>query len=139
MNDDHTKLLAEFRVLADTVLSRIEPIVAQMAEGRTNASADLEPSEGLPAFSGCSWCPVCALAALMRGEHHELLAILAGHAAVLLALLRELLDEFLGDGRTASDEKPDGGPGGGVPTPDGTSSAKSRSSAFVPITVTVKR
>ncbi|RZL23989.1 MULTISPECIES: hypothetical protein [Rhodococcus] len=138
MNDDHTKLLAEFRVLADSVLSRIEPIVAQMAEGRTNAAADLETSEELPAFSGCSWCPVCAVAALMRGEHHELLAILAGHAAVLLVLLRELLDEFLG-GRAPSDGKTDGGPGGGAPTPDGTSSPKPRSPAFVPITVTVKR
>lgn len=97
MNDDHTKLLAEFRVLAETVLSRIEPIVAQMAEGRTNVSADVESSEELPAFSGCSWCPVCALAALMRGEHHELLAVLAGHVAVILALLRELLDEFSAD------------------------------------------
>ena len=134
MNDDHTKLLAEFRVLAETVLSRIEPVVAQMAEGRTNVSADVESSEELPAFSGCSWCPVCALAALMRGEHHELLAVLAGHVAVILALLRELLDEFFG-----GQGKPDGGPDGGVPTPDGTAPAKSRPSSFVPITVTVKR
>ncbi|MFE4502329.1 hypothetical protein ACFRFQ_20965 [Rhodococcus sp. NPDC056743] len=138
MNDDHTKLLAEFRVLAETVLSRVEPIVAQMAEGRTNTSTDLESSEELPAFSGCSWCPVCALAALMRGEHHELLAVLAGHVAVLLAVLRELLDEFFG-GQGKPGGHPDGGPDGGVPAPDGTAQAKSRSSSFVPITVTVKR
>ncbi len=130
MNDDHTKLIADFRELADSVLTRIEPIVAQMAQGRTNAAPDLETSAELPVFSGCSWCPVCALAALMRGEHHELLAILAGYAGVLLALLRELLDEFLG-GRDPSDGKPDGSPGSGAPAP--------RSPAFVPITVTVKR
>lgn len=81
-------------------------------------------------FTGCSWCPVCALAALVRGEHHELLAFLAGQAAAFLALLREILDEFLG-GPSGPDRGPDGGP----TTPG---AERTRTAAFVPINVTVK-
>ncbi|WP_185993449.1 hypothetical protein [Rhodococcus sp. KBS0724] len=79
----------------DTVLEG--PILATFTEGQQRADrTSTTSSEELPAFSGCSWCPVCALAAAIRGEHHELLAGLAGHVANLLALLREFLDKILG-------------------------------------------
>jgi hypothetical protein len=133
MNEDHTRLLAEFRVLADSVLARVEPMLAQLAEGRASGPEDGQNPAELPAFGGCSWCPVCAIAALVRGEHHELLAFLAGQAAVLLALLRELLDEFLG-----GHNGPDSGPDGGASAADDSAKAEPRASAFVPITVTVK-
>lgn len=134
MNNDHTRLLAEFRLLADSVLARIEPILAEYAE-RPQSCEGQAPSSEVPDFSGCSWCPVCALAAAIRGEHHELLAVLAGHAATLLALLRQLLDEFLG----GSDGTPGGGQDGKGSTEDVSGDGPPRPSAFVPINVTVKR
>lgn len=137
--DDHTKLLAEFRMLADSVLARVEPMLASFAEGQQRADRTSTSSEELPAFSGCSWCPVCALSAAIRGEHHELLAVLAGHAATLLALLREFLDKILGGRDDGQGNGPEGGLDGVVRTPDGPASRQSRPSVFVPIDVTVRR
>jgi hypothetical protein len=138
--DDHAKLLAELRLLTDSVLARVEPMLATFAEGQQRADrTSTTSSEELPAFSGCSWCPVCALAAAIRGEHHELLAVLAGHAATLLALLRVFLDKILGGRDGGQGSGPEGGPDGAVPTPDGPASKQPRPSAFLPIDVTVQR
>lgn len=136
MNDDHIRLLAEFRMLADSVLSRVEPILAEFAEGQSTAPDKRTAPDDRPVFGGCSWCPVCALAALLRGEHHELLAVLAGQAAVFLALLREFLDEFFG--ARIGDGDGDGGPEGGAPHPANPAAEQPRASTFVPINVTVK-
>lgn len=100
MSEEHERLVAEFRALADTVLTRLEPVLQKAAAATADVAGDSASADTQPVFTGCSWCPVCALAALVRGEHHELLAFLAGHAAAFLALLREILDEFLG-GRPA--------------------------------------
>ncbi|MBT2275869.1 hypothetical protein J7E69_31250 [Rhodococcus enclensis] len=144
-----TELLEECRVLADSVFTRVEPIIAGFAEGLQRAGRTSTPSDEPSSFDGCSRCPVCALAAAIRGERHELLIVLAEHAVTLPALLRELLDEFLGGldngRRSESDDNPDGA----RPAPDGSVayaarnsdgvSGRPRPSAFVPIDVTVRR
>lgn len=96
MSEEHERLVAEFRALAETVLTRLEPVLQKAAAATADVASDSASTDTQPVFTGCSWCPVCALAALVRGEHHELLAFLAGQAAAFLALLREILDEFLG-------------------------------------------
>ncbi|MDV6275450.1 hypothetical protein R3Q06_18300 [Rhodococcus erythropolis] len=135
MSEEHERLVAEFRALADTVLTRLEPMLqkasaAPPASTTTDLGGEPGSADTQPVFSGCSWCPVCALAALVRGEHHELLAFLAGQAAAFLALLREILDEFLG-----GPSSPDRGPDSGATTPG---AGRTRTAAFVPINVTVK-
>lgn len=130
MSEEHERLVAEFRALAETVLTRLEPVLLKAAAATADVASDSASADTQPVFTGCSWCPVCALAALVRGEHHELLAFLAGQAAVFLALLREILDEFLG-GPSSPDRGPDGGP-----TAPG--AERTRTAAFVPINVTVK-
>ncbi|MCD2104811.1 MAG: hypothetical protein U5O16_19210 [Rhodococcus sp. (in: high G+C Gram-positive bacteria)] len=130
MSEEHERLVAEFRALAETVLTRLEPVLQKAAAASTAATDDPGSADTQPVFSGCSWCPVCALAALVRGEHHELLAFLAGQAAAFLALLREILDEFLG-----APSGPDRGPDSGPTTPG---AERTRTAAFVPINVTVK-
>ncbi|UJC81811.1 hypothetical protein D4768_17045 [Rhodococcus erythropolis] len=130
MSEEHERLVAEFRALAETVLTRLEPVLLNAAAATADVASDSASADTQPVFTGCSWCPVCALAALVRGEHHELLAFLAGQAAVFLALLREILDEFLG-GASGPDRGPDSGP-----TAPG--AERTRTAAFVPINVTVK-
>ncbi|WP_054813287.1 hypothetical protein [Nocardia arizonensis] len=68
----------ELKLLAETVLERVEPVLRHAAEGGTE-------------WSSCSWCPVCAAAALVRGEHHEVMAAIADHGTAIVTVLREAL------------------------------------------------
>jgi|GEM_PF-3764628 hypothetical protein len=80
---EHEAHLGEFaeelRLLVETVLERVEPVLRRAAaDGRTE-------------WGGCSWCPVCAAAALARGEHHDVVAAIAGHGTAIVTVLREAL------------------------------------------------
>lgn len=75
--EDLRKLAAELRVLAAAALEQFEPILRRAASGDQQE------------WNGCSWCPVCAALALLRGEHHDLLAILAEHGVSIVTVLRE--------------------------------------------------
>ena len=63
------------------------------------------------------WCPVCALAALVNGEQHPLLTVIAEHSVALLTLIRTMA----GDGSTqrGPDEPP-------TPDDDGPDAARPR-------------
>ncbi|MGW1739141.1 hypothetical protein ACWCPQ_10050 [Nocardia sp. NPDC001965] len=69
----------ELRLLAEAVLERVEPVLRDAA------------AEGQPEWNNCTWCPVCAAAALVRGEHHEVLATVAAHGTAIVTVLREAL------------------------------------------------
>ncbi|MET8799689.1 hypothetical protein ABZV91_25245 [Nocardia sp. NPDC004568] len=69
----------ELRLLAEAVLERVEPVLREAA------------AEGQPEWSNCTWCPLCAAAALVRGEHHEVLATVAAHGTAIVTVLREAL------------------------------------------------
>lgn len=73
----------ELKLLTRSVVDRLEPLVAQVAETQQN---------GPYQRTGCAWCPVCALIALSRGENHELLGYIASHGASLLSFVRALLE-----------------------------------------------
>jgi len=143
MSNDYDALLADLRVLADTVLDRVDGAVQQILAadaGHTGAGHtrtgddDTRPETAAGANgaapTGCSWCPVCAVAALIRGENHELLTKLAAQLAALIAVLRELLARYLpapaGPAGPAGDEGP--------PPPE----PPDRGGGFVPITVTLR-
>ncbi|MGF7124501.1 hypothetical protein [Rhodococcus sp. BE178] len=137
MTGDHAELAAELKALAETVLDRLEPILqkaaaARSGEGAADAAAAVADTAGAgtgaqPACSSCSWCPLCALAALVRGEQHDLVTLLAGQGAVLLAVLREVLDDH---DRAAT---------GTADAPTATApSGPFTSHKFVPIDVTIK-
>lgn len=69
----------ELRLLAEAVLERVEPVLRRTAaDGRTE-------------WSSCSWCPVCAAAAIVRGEHHDVVAAIAEHGTAIVTVLREAL------------------------------------------------
>jgi len=121
---EHAEMVAELKALAETVLERIEPILQKAARGaEAAAESDGPESAGQTGCSSCSWCPLCALAALIRGEQHDLVTAVAGHASALLAVLREVLD---GQQDAAAARA------GQVPEPT------EQASAFVPIHITIK-
>lgn len=102
-DDSFNDLTYELRALAETLLERVEPALRR-------AAADDR------AWDSCSWCPLCAAAALLRGEHHDVAAALAQHGTAVVTVLREALagapvdpvDPHVRDGAGAPD--PDPGP-----------------------------
>ncbi|WP_433663411.1 hypothetical protein ACQPW1_15535 [Nocardia sp. CA-128927] len=76
--DGLAEFAAELKLLAEAVLERVEPVLRQAADGQVE-------------WSSCSWCPVCAAAALMRGQHHDVLQAVAEHGTALVTVLREAL------------------------------------------------
>ena len=69
----------ELREFPSALVSAAAPLVAQIAPGP-------EAPE-----SSCTWCPVCALVALSRGEQHPLLTALGSRGVTLLTVLRDLI------------------------------------------------
>lgn len=79
MSAGHPDLGPELRQFAQAILDRLDP--ALRAAGARGASG------------GCQqvWCPVCALAALVTGEQHPLLMVIAEHSAALLTVIRAMV------------------------------------------------
>ncbi|HEX2214226.1 MAG TPA: hypothetical protein VHH12_12425 [Mycobacterium sp.] len=112
MTGPHPDIGPELRQLAQTILDKLDPAV-RMAAARATAGGQGQCRQ--------VWCPVCALAALVAGEQHPLLTVVAEHSVALLAVIKAVLEGPEGRGTTAPDEPPDGppppGPGGDEPPP----------------------
>jgi hypothetical protein len=105
VNGSHPEIGPELRQLAQAILDRLDPAV------RLAAARALSGGAGK-----CQqvWCPVCALAALVAGEQHPLLTVIADHSVALLTVIRAIIDQS--DGVPPHDQPPDGPP---PPPPDG--------------------
>lgn len=112
MSGPHPDIGPELRQLAQAVLDKLDPAV------RWTAARALSSGAGK-----CQqvYCPVCALAALVAGEQHPLLAIVAEHSVALLTVIRAVVDGPDGAGSRGPDGPPDGPPSpppaGGEPSP----------------------
>lgn len=73
-------VVAELRLLTEAVLDRLGPWLDAAAAGEVGAAA------------GCGWCPLCALAAALRGERPELSRRLAEQGVGVLLALRSVLE-----------------------------------------------
>lgn len=96
-------LAAELRALADVLIDRVDPWLSSLAA----------PGEGP---GSCSWCPVCALVAALRGDRPELARRLAEQGGGLLNAVRLLVAEHGGAQHARHTEpgpagQPPGGPG----------------------------
>ena len=106
MTGPHTDFSPELRALARTILDRLDPPIraaAAVATGRTDAPGKCQQV----------WCPVCALAALVSGEQHPLLTVIAEHSVGLLTVVRAIVDgveSSQGPDRPPPDEPPPPGP-----------------------------
>ncbi|WP_102142740.1 hypothetical protein [Mycobacterium hubeiense] len=83
MSGAHSEIGPELRQLAQTILDRLDPAVR-------SAAAFAASGDG-PGKCQQVWCPVCALAALVSGEQHPLLDVIAEHSVSLLEVIRAVL------------------------------------------------
>ena len=81
----HSDITPELRQLAYSILDRLDPAVRGLA-ARAQAGGAGKCEQ--------VWCPVCALAALIAGEEHPLLNVVAEHSVALLALVEAMLHNF---------------------------------------------
>ncbi|ORB48113.1 hypothetical protein BST43_25280, partial [Mycobacteroides saopaulense] len=88
MTGTHPELGPELRALAASILDKLDPALRQAAR----APAD----GGVPGKCDQLFCPVCALAALIEGEHHPLLATIAEHSLALVMVVRAMLEAEAG-------------------------------------------
>lgn len=128
MNGAHPDLGPELRRLAQALLNQIDPAVRSTAALAAGAAADSGPGK-------CQqvWCPVCALAALISGEQHPLVTVIAEHSVALLDVIRAIVDDVERTQQAPADDA-----SGGI-TPSGSgpddTAVKSR---YQPIPVTVE-
>jgi len=112
--------------LAQAILERLEPTVRLAAARATSGS------EGK-----CQqvWCPVCALAAVVAGEQHPLLSVIAEHSVALLAVVRAMADAMdAGQGDATGGTEPPTEPTGPGPDDDPPPSGPGRYQ-HIPVTV----
>ncbi len=107
MSGSHSDIGPELRQLAQSILDRLDPAV-RLAAARAQA--------GGPGKCEQVWCPVCALAALISGEQHPLLNVLAEHSVALLTVVKAMIDNL--DSAGTPPPQPDGPPPQGQPPPE---------------------
>ncbi|BBY60468.1 hypothetical protein [Mycolicibacterium sarraceniae] len=108
MNGPHPDLGPELRALAQAILDRLDPAVR--AGAAMTAGAAPGPCQQV-------WCPVCALAALVNGEQHPLLTVVAEHSVALVTMIRAMVAED-GLGEPGPDNPGPDNPGPDNPGPD---------------------
>jgi hypothetical protein len=125
MTGVHPDIGPELRKIAQTILDGIDPAVRMAATRASGGGVGTGKCQQL-------WCPVCALAALVTGEQHPLLTVIAERSVMLLAVIRTIIEDVNG---SVTPPPPDGPPRGGVAAGAPTEApAKSR---YQPIAVTV--
>jgi hypothetical protein len=105
----HPDIGPELRQLAQTILDRLDPAVRAAAAAAQGGDA--------PGKCQQVWCPVCALAALVTGEQHPLLTVIAEHSVSLMTMIRAMVQDI-----EREQPPPDGGggaPEGGEEPPPG--------------------
>ncbi|MEU0498378.1 hypothetical protein [Mycobacterium sp. NPDC006124] len=98
MSDFHADLAPELRQLAQTILDRLDPAVRAAAARATSGS---------PGQCQQVWCPVCALAALVSGEQHPMLNVIAEHSVALLSVVRAMTDAMADSAAGPTEPGPD--------------------------------
>jgi hypothetical protein len=122
MTGVHPDIGPELRKLAQKILDQIDPAVRLATSMAVGDGAGTGKCQQV-------WCPVCALAAVVSGDEHPLLTVIAEHSVALLAVIRAIVDQV--DQTTP----PDGPPGGGV-EPE-TAADPRPTTRYQPISVTV--
>jgi len=120
MSEGHTDLGPELKALAQTILDRIDPAVRAAAAAAAGADG--------PGKCQQVWCPVCALAALVSGEQHPLLSVIAEHSVALLTVVRAMVSDI----EATPGRRP---PPPDEPPPDGPPTSGPSRYQHIPVTV----
>ena len=86
MSEQHSDIPPELRQLAQAILDKLDPAVRMAAARASAEGAGPGPCQQV-------WCPVCALAALVNGEQHPLLSVVAEHSVALLTVIRAMVGD----------------------------------------------
>lgn len=84
MTSPHGDIGPELRRLAQAILDRLDPALQAAASAAAGRN-------GGPGRCQQVWCPVCALAALINGEQHPLLTVVAQHSVSLMAVISAMV------------------------------------------------
>ena len=128
MTGVHPDIGPELRKLAQKILDQIDPAVrlaASMAVGDGAGTGKCQQG----------WCPVCALAAVISGDEHPLLTVIAEHSVSLLSVIRAIVDQVDQTTPAPPTPPPDGPPGGGA-EPEAAADPRP-TTRYQPISVTV--
>jgi hypothetical protein len=107
----HSDVAPELRQLAQAILDQLDPAV-RFAAARAATGGEGKCQQ--------VWCPVCALAALVTGEQHPLLTVVAEHSVALLAVVRAMVDALEPPDQDGTPEPPTSPSGpSGDPPPSG--------------------
>src|ERR1700755_1843639 len=98
----HPDIGPELRKLAQSILDGIDPAVRLAATRALGDGAGTGKCQQV-------WCPVCALAAVVTGEEHPLLTVIAAHSVARWAPIGATADKIDGP-----PPPPDGPPAGGA-------------------------
>ena len=124
----HSDLGPELRQLAQAILDRLDPAVRAAAAKATDSLRGRGRCEQV-------WCPVCALAALVTGEQHPLLTVVAEHSVALMTVIRTMAtDPQSPSAEPADGDVPDSADG--AVAPDGNGAGNGRYQQ-IPIVVEV--
>jgi hypothetical protein len=126
MTGSHPDIGPELRQLAQTILDRLDPAV-RLAAARAAGSGAGKCQQ--------VWCPVCALAALVAGEQHPLLTVIAEHSVGLLAVIRAIIEDTADTGGPTPPEPPEAPPPSGPPSGDEPPPAGPGRYQHIPVTV----
>jgi len=126
MTGSHPDIGPELRQLAQTILDRLDPAV-RLAAARAAGSGAGKCQQ--------VWCPVCALAALVAGEQHPLLTVIAEHSVGLLAVIRAIIEDTADTGGPTPPEPPEAPPPSGPPGCDEPPPAGPGRYQHIPVTV----
>jgi hypothetical protein len=124
MTGVHPDIGPELRKLAQNLLDQIDPAIRLAASRVVGEGAGTGRCQQV-------WCPVCALAAVVTGEEHPMLTVIAEHSVALLAVIRAVIDQV-----DHPATPPDGPPGGGADFE--TADDAGPTSRYQPISVTVE-
>lgn len=102
-SEDHgpgrEQIIDELRLLLDAVAFRAEEYLAGCGDGEGDAAGEGQDRTG---SAPCGWCPLCAVASILRGQRPELSARVTEQLAGLVTVLRQVLvDERGSPGATA--------------------------------------
>jgi hypothetical protein len=126
MSGVHTDIGPELRKLAQVILDGVDPAVRSAAALAAGAGVGTGKCQQV-------WCPVCALAALVSGEQHPLMTLVADHSVALLDVIRAIVDDI-----ERSPEPPPDDPSGGVTSNGSGPSEPAAKSRYQPISVTLE-
>lgn len=87
----HGRISDELRAVVEQFADRLQPWLERMAQDSAPGQAGQDPGPAAEQGSPCTWCPICALITVLRGDRPEAAARLAEHGAGLIAAARELL------------------------------------------------